>query len=418
MSVKVTTLTNGLRIASDHMSTVETATVGAWVAVGTRHEQPKLNGISHLLEHLAFKGTKKRTAFSIAEEIEAVGGQLNAYTSRENTAYYAKVLKEDVALAIDIISDILQNSTMEESELERECEVVIQEIHQSHDTPDDVIFDHFQETAYPNQAIGRPVLGRANLIKGINRNTLMDYMKIQYSAPKIVIAAAGNVEHNYIVDLAEKAFCDLPHKLNTDYEPIKYQGGDYREIRDLEQVHIVMGLDGVSYKDPDYYSMSVLSTLLGGGMSSRLFQEVREKRGLVYSIYSFASCFEDGGIFGIYAGTGKDEVRELLPIICFELQKLADKIEVDEVARARSQLKAATLMALESTTSRSEQVARQLQIFGRIVPVEEVINQIEKVSVSALKRTTKRLLRSELTIAAIGQIQNVEEFSAIKKRLN
>jgi predicted Zn-dependent peptidase len=243
-------------------------------------------------------------------------------------------------------------------------------------------------------------------------------MKIQYSAPKIVIAAAGNVEHNYIVDLAEKAFCDLPHKLNTDYEPIKYQGGDYREIRDLEQVHIVMGLDGVSYKDPDYYSMSVLSTLLGGGMSSRLFQEVREKRGLVYSIYSFASCFEDGGIFGIYAGTGKDEVGELLPIICFELQKLADKIDDDEVARARSQLKAATLMALESTTSRSEQVARQLQIFGRIVPVEEIINQIENVSVSALKRTTKRLLQSELTIAAIGQIQNVEEFSAIKKRLN
>jgi predicted Zn-dependent peptidase len=418
MSVKVTTLANGLRVASDYMSTVETVSVGAWVAVGTRHEQPKLNGISHLLEHLAFKGTKKRTAFSIAEEIEAVGGQLNAYTSRENTAYYAKVLKEDVALAIDIISDILQNSTIEPSELERECEVVIQEINQSHDTPDDIIFDHFQETAYPNQAIGRPVLGEESLIKSINRDTLLDYMKVQYSASKIVVAAAGNVRHDYLVDLAERAFCDLPRDNTTKTEPSKYQGGDYREIRDLEQVHVVMGLDGVSYKDPDYYPISVLSTLLGGGMSSRLFQEVREKRGLVYSIYSFASSFEDGGIFGIYAGTSRDEVRELLPIICSELQKLTDRIDDSEVARARSQLKASTLMALESTTSRSEQVARQLQIFDRIVPVEEVIKNIEKVDPAALKNIITRLLESELTFAALGPIQNVEEFNIIKKRLN
>ena len=418
MSVKVTTLANGLRVVTDYMSTVETVSVGAWVAVGTRHEQPKLNGISHLLEHLAFKGTKKRTAFSIAEEIEAVGGQLNAYTSRENTAYYAKVLKEDVALAIDIISDILQNSTIEPSELERECEVVIQEINQSHDTPDDIIFDHFQETAYPNQSIGRPVLGEESLIKSINRDTLLDYMKVQYSASKIIVAAAGNVKHDYLVELAERAFCDLPRDSTTKTEPSKYQGGDYREIRNLEQVHVVMGLDGVSYKDPDYYPISVLSTLLGGGMSSRLFQEVREKRGLVYSIYSFASSFEDGGIFGIYAGTSRDEVRELLPIICSELQKLTDRIDDSEVARARSQLKASTLMALESTTSRSEQVARQLQIFDRIVPVEEVIKNIEKVDPAALKNIITRLLESELTFAALGPIQNVEEFNTIKKRLN
>ena len=418
MSVKVTTLANGLRVASDYMSNVETVSVGAWVAVGTRHEQPKLNGISHLLEHLAFKGTKKRTAFSIAEEIEAVGGQLNAYTSRENTAYYAKVLKEDVALAIDIISDILQNSTIEPSELERECEVVIQEINQSHDTPDDIIFDHFQETAYPNQAIGRPILGEESLIKSINCDTLLDYMKVQYSASKIIVAAAGNVKHDYLVELAERAFCDLPRDSTTETEPSKYQGGDYREIRDLEQVHVVMGLDGVSYKDPDYYPISVLSTLLGGGMSSRLFQEVREKRGLVYSIYSFASSFEDGGIFGIYAGTSRDEVRELLPIICSELQKLTDRIDDSEVARARSQLKASTLMSLESTASRSEQVARQLQIFDRIIPVEEVIKNIEKVDPAALKNIITRLLESELTFAALGPIQNVEEFNTIKKRLN
>jgi predicted Zn-dependent peptidase len=243
-------------------------------------------------------------------------------------------------------------------------------------------------------------------------------MKVEYSASKIVVAAAGNVEHDYLVDLAEKAFCDLPRDFNDNNEPIKYQGGDYREIRDLEQVHIVMGLDGVSYNDLDYYPISVLSTLLGGGMSSRLFQEVREKRGLVYSIYSFSSSFEDGGIFGIYAGTSKNEVQELLPIICSELQKLVNRIDDDEVARACSQLKAATLMALESTASRSEQAARQLQIFDRIVPVEEVIKRIEKVDAAALKRTATRLLESELTFAALGPIQNVEEFDIIKKRLN
>ena len=418
MSVQVTTLANGLRIATDYMSTVETASVGAWVSVGTRHEKPELNGISHLLEHLAFKGTKRRSALAIAEEIEAVGGHLNAYTSRENTAYYAKVLKEDVALAVDIIADILQHATMEPEELERERQVVIQEIHQSNDTPDDIIFDHFQETAYPNQAIGRPVLGEASLIEGLPRAAVMDYMKGQYSASKIVVAAAGNVDHDVFVKLAEAAFCDLPSDGLTTNEQTVYKGGDYREVRDLEQVHVVMGLDGIAYNDPDYYPMSVLSTLLGGGMSSRLFQEVREKRGLVYSIYSFASSFEDGGIFGVYAGTGRDEVAELMPVICDEIQKLTEQVGEDEMARARAQLKASTLMTLESTASRSEQIARQLQIFDRIVPMEEVLENIEKVDVSAVKRTAARMVQSKPTFAALGPIEKVEDFNTLMARLN
>ena len=418
MNVKVTTLTNGLRITSDYMSNVETVSIGAWIAVGTRHEKPKLNGISHLIEHLAFKGTKERTAFSIAEEIEAVGGQLNAYTSRENTAYYAKILKEDVDLAIDIISDILQNSIIKQDELEREREVVIQEIHQSQDTPDDIIFDHFQEAAYPNQAIGRPILGKASLIKDIKRDTLVNYMKDEYSASRIVISAAGNVEHNFLVERVEKAFCNLPSKLAPIDKRIRYRGGDFREIRNLEQIHVVMGLDGVSYKDPDYYPILVLSTLLGGGMSSRLFQEAREKRGLVYSIYSFSSSFEDGGIFGIYAGTGKKEINELIPLICTELKILTETIGNNELARARSQLKASTLMALESTAFRSEQIARQIQIFDRIVPIEEIISKIDKVNIIDIKRITNRILRSELTFSAIGPIQNVEEIDLIKRRLS
>ncbi len=418
MSIQVTTLANGLRVVTDYMSTVETASIGAWVAVGTRHEKPELNGISHLLEHLAFKGTRRRSALAIAEEIEAVGGHLNAYTSRENTAYYAKVLKEDVALAVDIIADILQHSTMEPDELERERQVVIQEIHQAHDTPDDIIFDHFQQTAYPNQAIGRPVLGEAELIENLPREKVIDFMKGQYSASKIVVAAAGNVDHDIFVKLTEAAFCDLPEKGSTTDEPVIYQGGDYRESRDLEQVHVVMGLEGTSYKDPNYYPMSVLSTLLGGGMSSRLFQEVREKRGLAYSIYSFASSFEDGGIFGVYAGTGRDEVTELMPIICDEIQKLTDHVSEEELARARAQLKASTLMTLESTASRSEQAARQLQIFNRIVPIEEVIEKIEEVDAAAIKTTVAKMVQSKPTFAALGPVDKVEDFDTLMARLN
>jgi len=400
------------------MSTVETASVGAWVAVGTRHEKPELNGISHLLEHMAFKGTRRRSALAIAEEIEAVGGHLNAYTSQENTAYFTKVLKEDVPLAVDIIADILQHATMETAELERERAVVIQEIHQSNDTPDDIIFDHFQKTAYPDQAMGRPVLGSAKLIEALPRQTVIDYMKGQYSASKVVVAAAGNVDHEAFVRLVEAAFGDLPEGGENSDEPVNYKGGDYREARELEQVHVVLGFEGVSFKDPDYYPMSVLSTLLGGGMSSRLFQEAREKRGLVYSIYSFISNFEDGGLFGVYAGTGRNEVVELMPVICDEVRKLADHVGADDLARARAQLKSATLMTLESTASRSEQVARQLQIFDRVVPITEVIENIEKVDAAAIKRTATRMLASTPTLAALGPTDKLADFATVTQRLN
>ena len=418
MSTQVTTLGSGLRIVTDYMSTVETASVGAWVAVGTRHEKPELNGISHLLEHMAFKGTKRRSALSIAEEIEAVGGHLNAYTSRENTAYFAKILKEDVPLAVDIIADILQHATMEAAELKHERAVVIQEIHQSNDTPDDIIFDHFQKTAYPDQAMGRPVLGVAKLIEALPRETIVNYMKGQYSASKVVVAAAGNVDHDAFVKLAEAAFCDLPEENATTDEPIIYKGGDYREARELEQVHVVLGLKGVSFKDQNYYPMSVLSTLLGGGMSSRLFQEAREKRGLVYSIYSFISNFEDGGIFGVYAGTGRDEVVELIPVICDEIRKLTDLVGADELTRARAQLKSATLMTLESTASRSEQVARQLQIFDRVVPINEVIENIENVDATAIKRTAARMIATTPTLAALGRTDKLADYKAVTARLN
>ncbi len=418
MTIRITTLDNGLRIITDPMQTVETASVGAWVEVGARHEQRDLNGVSHLLEHMAFKGTKRRSARAIVEEIEAVGGHLNAYTSRENTAYFAKVLKDDVPLAIDLIGDILQNSTLDQEELERERAVVIQEINQANDTPDDIVFDRFQETAFPDQPMGRPILGSAERIECMPRSTVKSFLDDQYSGNRIVIAAAGNVDHDAFVAQTESIFTQLSPHNPHGMEPVTYRGGDYREERDLEQLHLVMGFDGIAHNDPDYYPLAVLSTLLGGGMSSRLFQEAREKRGLVYSIYTFASSYEDGGLLGIYAGTGGDDIGDLVPVICDEVKNVRESVQEDEVMRARAQLKSSTLMALESTSARCEQAARQLQIYDRAIPNSEVIEKIDAVDTKAVMRAASRLFASLPTIAAIGPTHNLADYDRIRDHLS
>lgn len=417
MSIRETRLASGLRVVSDPMSTVESASLGVWVDTGTRHEPPEINGISHLLEHMAFKGTERRSARAIAEEMDAVGGHLNAYTARDHTAYYAKILKEDTGLALDIVADILQHSTLDAEELAREQEVVVQEIGQANDTPDDIIFDHFQSTAYPGQPLGRPVLGTEDLVRGMGRDTILSYMREHYSAPRMVLAAAGRVDHDRLVAEAEAAFANLPTYADMTPEAAVYAGGDFREDRDIEQVNLVIGFDGVSYDDPDYYSASVLSTLLGGGMSSRLFQEVREKRGLVYSIYSFTSSYSDGGLFGIYAGTGEDEVTELLPVMCEEVVKVTAGVTEDELQRARAQLKASILMSLESTSSRCEQLARQILVYGRPITTQEVVDKVEAIDNAEIIRVAKRLFSSTPTMTAIGPLAKVEAYDKVAARL-
>ena len=418
MTIEMTQLDNGIRIISNSMQNLETVSVGAWVSAGTRHENANENGISHLLEHMAFKGTERRSALQIAEEIEAVGGSINAYTSRENTAYYAKVLKEDIGLAVDIISDILQFSTMETDEVEREREVVIQEINQTKDTPDDIIFDHLQETAFPNQSIGRPILGVEDIVSKLSGKTILNYMKSQYSYSKIIIAGAGNLDHMTLVRQVEELFYHLPSTHIQATEPTNYIGGNYLEHRDLEQVHVLIGFNGVSYNDPDYYALSVLSMLLGGSMSSRLFQEVREKRGLAYSIYSFASNFDDGGIFGIYAGTGENKVNELIPVVCNELNQLTQNIQNQELSRAQAQLKSSILMNLESSSYQTEQIARQLQIYGRTIKTEEMINNINNVSVKDIIKIATRLLSDKPTLIGIGPINKIDSLDSLSSRIN
>ncbi|SCA57111.1 Uncharacterized zinc protease RBE_0522 [Candidatus Terasakiella magnetica] len=411
MTVRVTTLDNGLRIVSDHMASVQSVSLGAWVEVGARHEDPQVNGISHLLEHMAFKGTKKRTALQLAEEIENVGGHINAYTSRENTAYYAKVLKEDTALAVDVIADILQNSLLDEEELERERNVILQEIHQANDTPDDIIFDHFQKIAYPDQAMGRPVLGEAEIIRTMSRDKVLSYMQDNYSASKMVFSAAGNIDHDELVALVGEKFQSLPKDTALSADPTRYVGGTFIENRpSLEQVHVVAGFDGIRYDDPQFYSLSVMSTLFGGGMSSRLFQEIREKRALVYSIYSFVSAYDDGGMLGIYAGTGAEETKELLPVLVDEIRKVCETVSEEEVLRSRAQLKSSILMSLESTSTRCEQLARQMIVFKRPITVEEVVEKIDAIDAQAVMEVSQRVFSSTPTLAAIGPIEELPEF--------
>ncbi|MCX7370981.1 MAG: pitrilysin family protein [Alphaproteobacteria bacterium] len=415
--IRVTRLDSGLTIVTEAMPRVETISFGAYIAAGTRHETAAENGASHFLEHMAFKGTTKRDAAAIAREMEDVGGQMNAYTARENTAYYCKVLKEDVALAADIIGDILCHSTFIPEELERERGVILQEIGQANDTPDDIVFDHFQSTAYATQPMGRPTLGTEDIIKAMPRDALTGYMRRNYGPANMVVAAAGAVQHDDVVELARRHFADLPIASPDSAEAARYSGGEFREARDLDQVHLVLGFEALPFRHQHSHTLMLLSTILGGGMSSRLFQEIREKRGLVYSIYSYAQPFEDSGLFAIYAGTGEKEAAELIPVTLHELRRVQHDITADELARAKAQLRASLLMSLESTGSRCEQLARQLQVHGRVIPTEETKAKIAAVTIDDVQGLAAKLFRGTPTLATMGPADQVPGLAHIAEKL-
>jgi predicted Zn-dependent peptidase len=417
MTVQVTRLANGMRVVTDRMESVETVSIGVWVDVGTRHEPAAINGVAHVLEHMAFKGTERRSALDIASEIEAVGGHVNAYTSREHTAYYAKVLKADVGLAVDIIADILQHAAFDAAELERERTVILQELGQAQDTPDDIIYDLFQERAFPNQPMGQPVLGRAEIIKSLGRDAVANYLKTTYAAPGMLLVAAGNLAHEALVAMAERAFTALSLRSEARTEAARYEGGEHRETRELEQVHVLLGFPGFAFTDRDYFAASVVSTAFGGGMSSRLFQEVREKRGLAYSIYSFSHSYSDGGIFGIYAGTGEDEAADLMPVLGDELRQLVEGLSSDELARARAQLKAGLLMSLEGTTARCEQQASHMLIHGRPLDPQDLVAHIDAVDEDAVMRVARRVVAGTPTLAALGPVGKLENYARFAERL-
>ncbi|MFO1037124.1 MAG: pitrilysin family protein [Geminicoccaceae bacterium] len=407
-----TTLPNGLRVITESMPRLQTASFGVWVDVGTRHEDAAVNGVAHMLEHMAFKGTERRSARGIAEEIERVGGSLNAYTSRDNTAYYARILADDLPLAADILADILQHSTFDETELEKERHVILQEIGQVLDTPDDLVFDQFQETAYPDQPMGRSILGPAEVVEALPRHALTDYMTRHYAPSRIVVSAAGKVDHDQVVDLAGSLFTSLSGGESVP-EPARYEGGlRIEHCADLEQVHLCVGVEAVPFTDPDFWPLQVFSTAWGGGMSSRLFQEIRENRGLCYSIYSFTSAHADTGTLGVYAGTGADDLEELLPVLVEETRKLILAPDADEVLRAKAQLKAGLFMALESCQAVCEEQARQLFCFGRRIPTEEIVARLEAVDIDAIRTVGKRLFgKGRTSVTAIGPIERLPEIT-------
>lgn len=416
--IQTTTLSNGFRVATDYIPHVETASIGIWVKCGARNETPQTNGIAHFLEHMAFKGTTKRNAKEIAETIEQVGGYLNAYTSREATAYYAHVMKQDVGLAFDILQDILNNSTFDPEELEKEREVILQEIGQSYDTPDDIIFDYFQETAYPNQSMGRPILGPATNVRSFQREMIAKFMNEHYCPTKMVLAAAGNVNHEDLCKLAEKYFGARKQLSLIENPPAKYKGGTFYENRTLEQAHVVLGLEGVSSHSPHYYAMSIYASILGDGMSSRLFQEIREKRGLVYSIYSFHSSYSDTGTFGIYAGCDPKKVPELIPVALTELKKFTNTLTESEIQKSKNQLKARLTMAMESTSGRCQRLANQLLIFNRTIDQAEITAKIEAVTKNNLVQISNQILTTTPILTTLGKDLNLPSDADIKSILN
>ena len=416
MNIEISNLSNGLIVITDPMAQLESAALGIWVGTGSRNERPEQMGLSHMLEHMAFKGTTSRTARQIAEEIEAVGGYLNAYTSREQTAFHARVLRNDVPLALDLIADILIRSNYDTGELERERQVVLQELGQARDTPDDIIFDHLQDAIYAGQALGWPILGNEKTVGGFTPASLRDYSGAQYRSQSMMLISSGAVAHADIVAMAEDKFAPLTAGASSaGIAPARYVGGDYREIDDLEQAHIAYAFPGLSMRDPDFYASQLYVTVLGGGMSSRLFQEVREKRGLCYSIYAFSTNFIDGGYTGIYVGTGEKEAGEVSAVVAGEMEAMTGAIGDAELARAKAQLKSGLLMGLERPGTRSEQIAGQMFALGRVQPVSEIVAQIEAVDAAAVQRIAARTMRAP-TLAAIGPVSKLESFERFSAR--
>ena len=404
MSPNVTKLANGLRVVSHHMPNLETVSMGMWVGVGARHETLAQHGISHFLEHMAFKGTKRRSAKQIAEEIEAVGGELNAATSLETTAYFTRVLAPDIALGLDIVADILLNPRHGGAELEREREVILQEIAATRDSPDEIAYELLQEAAFPNQAIGRPILGTATSVRSFRPPDLRKFMKANYGANRMVLSAAGKIDHGKLVRHAETLFGGLNGSDNGQFEPARYHGGTRSSNKPFEQAHLLVAFEGPSYSAPDYYPAQVFSAHFGGGISSRLFQEVRERRGLCYSVYSTYWALADTGVFAVHAATGVGMMQELIDVVSAEFRRAATKKPTEtEVARAKAQIKAGMLMGLESSSARAEYQARQLLLFNRLLDPKDVIGKIDAVTPEAVRDIAAKLVtQSQPSITVVG----------------
>ena len=415
--LQITRLANGLIVATEKTPIVATATLGVWVGVGSRHEHDDEHGLCHLIEHMAFKGTERRSARRIAEDIENVGGDINAATGAEHTSYTARVLGENVDVALDVLGDILTRSLFDEAELAREKGVILQEYAAVEDTPDDLVYDALMETAFAGQALGRPILGRPETIRALDAGAIRAFLAREYAPGRMVLAAAGAVDHEMIVEAAEQHFGGLPAIAAPEPAPAAYTGGEQRIVRRLEQANIVLGLPGRSFKDETYYATHLFAQVLGGGLTSRLWHEVRETRGLAYDIDAFHWPFSDCGLFGIGAGTGGSDLAQLVEVTLDCALQASRDADESELARAKAQLKVALLAALETPGGRIERNARQLLAWDRVIPSEEVVARVDAVTIEEVRGAGAAILAGEPTIAAIGPIRKLPSLDRIKAAL-
>ncbi len=405
--IQKSTLENGIKVLTEEMPDVESSTIGIWVVTGSRNEGRSLNGISHFIEHMLFKGTVKRTALDISKEIESVGGVLNAFTSREYTCFFAKVLNKDMPRAIDLLSDIFMNSKFDNTEIAREKMVVLQEIKMVLDTPDDLIHDLFAERFWQRDPIGWSVLGSSKTVKSIKRDDIIRYFNEHYRSGSIFITAAGGLKSGRVVKLLNSMFGRIkrkPHK-TTSSKP-KSSPGVKLFKKDLEQTHICIGVPAPPQPHPERYRIYLMNTILGGGMSSRLFQEIREKRGLAYSVYTYINLCKDTGSFVTYAGVSKENFTEVIGLIMKEFEKFRNGVSAEELENAKEQLKGGMLLGLETSDNRMMKLARDEIYFGRVIPVKDIVKGIDSVTLKDLSETASRILAPEkITLVAMGYVK-------------
>ncbi|MEM6945028.1 MAG: pitrilysin family protein, partial [Pseudomonadota bacterium] len=400
--VALTTLPNGFRVVTERMPGIHSACIGVWIEAGARHEEAGENGVAHFLEHMAFKGTGRRSAQMIAEEIEDVGGHLNAYTSRERTAFYARVMKEDVPRAISIIADILLDPSLDPQEMELERGVILSEIGLAHDTPDDIIFDWLQETAFPGHPLGRSILGTAEGVSAFGREALAGFIGREYRPGRMILSAAGAVDHAEIVALAESLFGRMEPGPAAVEHPATFGGGERRVVREFEQAHFCLGLEAPGYRDGRHYAAQIAATTLGGGMSSRLFQEAREKRGLCYTIFAQAGSYAETGLLTVYAGTSAEALGELMRLTAEEIHRAAGDLSAAELERARAQVRAGLVMGVEGASARAERLAASVAIWGRPVPLDETLERIAGVTLEETRSAITGFLSRPPALALYG----------------
>ena len=422
MSVRRAVLSSGLRIVTEEISSVRSAAVGIWVNVGSRDETPAVAGASHFLEHLLFKGTKTRTALEISSSIESVGGEMNAFTGKEYTCFYARVIDTDLPMAIDVISDLITSSLVTAADVDAERKVVLEEIAMRDDDPSDLVHDLFSDTYYGDTQLGRSILGSGESIKNISRKSVYNYYKKRYTPQDIVVAVAGNVKHKTVVDMVESALArdeflqvtGVPQLRPNTAIKIKSQRSVGLLTRKTEQAHMFYGVAGVSREDDRRFTMGILSAALGGGMSSRLFQEIREKRGMAYSVYSYAQQFAGSGLLGFYAGCHPSKALDVVEIIREVLNDVAENgMTTEEISRAKGAVKGSLVLSQEDSGSRMSNIGKSEIVYGEVMSFDAILKKISRVTPEAVRQLAGEILLQRPTLALVGPFKNETKFEKV-----